>query len=200
VISHDSPRFDQRPQRPCSPTQRRPMLVPLPYLANSAQATFPLHRSYSTLSIAVPLSPPTIPTKTATIPPHPHRNPIDMPASTAPAAHFKRLYRNCPTTATPNHTSSRGSHDRVLTFIYRLGTARQMFFPSAIIPGPPTRSLEAAASFQHDGASGEQAASLPVDVHSSHHLFFPAALNIQCRSCVIPSNWINNHPTAASSL
>jgi hypothetical protein len=93
--------------------------------------------------------------KTATIPPHPHRNPIDMPASTAPAAHFKRLYRNCPTTATPNHTSSRGSHDRVLTFIYRLGTARQMFFPSAIIPGPPTRSLEAAASFQHDGASGE---------------------------------------------
>jgi hypothetical protein len=39
---------------------------------------------------------PSLPTKTATIPPHPHRNPIDTPASTAPAAHFKRLYRNCP--------------------------------------------------------------------------------------------------------
>jgi hypothetical protein len=43
-------------------------------------------------------------------------NPIDPPASAAPAAHFKRLYRNCPAgTATPL-TPAWGSHDRVLTF------------------------------------------------------------------------------------
>ena len=34
VIPHDSLRFDQRPQPPCSRTQRRPMLVLLPHLAN----------------------------------------------------------------------------------------------------------------------------------------------------------------------
>jgi hypothetical protein len=42
-------------------------------------------------------------------------NPIDSPASTAPAAHFKRLYRNCPQKGHPTDTWSRGSHDRVLT-------------------------------------------------------------------------------------
>ena len=33
VISHDSLRFDQRPQPPCSRTQRCPTLVLLPHLA-----------------------------------------------------------------------------------------------------------------------------------------------------------------------
>jgi hypothetical protein len=59
---------------------------------------------------------PALASKTATIQAYPHRNPIDSPASTASAAHFKRLYRNCPATATLTETSSRGSHDRVLTF------------------------------------------------------------------------------------
>jgi hypothetical protein len=43
-------------------------------------------------------------------------NPIDPPASTAPAAHFKRLYRNCPAVPATPLTPARGSHDRVLTF------------------------------------------------------------------------------------
>jgi hypothetical protein len=60
---------------------------------------------------------PTLPAKTAAIPAYPHRNPIDRPASTPPAAHFKRLYRNFPQKGIPPETSSRGSHDRVLTLL-----------------------------------------------------------------------------------
>ena len=117
MIPHDSLRFDQRPQPPCSRTQRPPALVLLPHLANRAQAAFRLHRTSSLSSIAIPLSSLFFPAKTATIQAHPHRNPIDRPASTAPAAHFKRLYRNCPKQQPhPTDTSSRGSHDRVLTF------------------------------------------------------------------------------------
>src|ERR1700735_4918319 len=44
----------------------------------------------------------TLPEKTATTPAIPHRNPIDTPASTAPAAHFKPLYRHCPTIPPPH--------------------------------------------------------------------------------------------------
>ena len=58
VISHDSLRFDQRPQSPCSRTQRRPMLVLLPHLAKGAQAASPLPRSSSTRTIDIPLSSP----------------------------------------------------------------------------------------------------------------------------------------------
>ena len=121
MISHDSLRFDQRPQSLCSHTQRRPALVLLPHLATSAQTACRLHRSSSRSSLAIPLSSPTLPAKTAAVPAHPHLNPIDRPASTAPAAHFKRLYRNCPKKAHPTHTSSRGSHDRVLTFCGHCG-------------------------------------------------------------------------------
>src|ERR1700722_20217695 len=62
------------------------------------------------------------PRKTSTHPASRNSNPIDPPASAPPAAHFKRLYRNCPAvTATPL-TPAWGSHDRVLTFLMRLGT------------------------------------------------------------------------------
>ena len=51
----------------------------------------------------------TPPSKTATAPANPDPNPIDSPASAAPAAHFKRLYRNCPTTAAPHRQSPLGA-------------------------------------------------------------------------------------------
>ena len=58
----------------------------------------------------------TIHRKTSTSMPNRNSNPIDPPASTPPAAHFKRLYRNCPTLPATPLTPARGSHDRVLTF------------------------------------------------------------------------------------
>ena len=116
MISHDSLRFDQPPQSPCSRTQRRPMLVLLPHLANSAQRCLPPAPLFITPRYRYPSVFPNLPAKTPAIPAHPHPNPIDRPASTPPAAHFKRLYRNCPKKGTSTDTSSRGSHDRVLTF------------------------------------------------------------------------------------
>jgi hypothetical protein len=63
--------------------------------------------------------------------PHPHPNPIDSTASTIPAAHFKRLYRNCPTTShAATATSSRGCRqsfrspaDRLSTRDFRMALA-----------------------------------------------------------------------------
>ena len=55
-------------------------------------------------------------------------------ASATPAAHFKRLYRNCPgTVPRPIRRFSWGSHDRVLTYFGRIGSrpTRRLRSPSS---------------------------------------------------------------------
>ena len=121
VLQISRPR-SPRAQPVDSAHQRSICLVWLPY--GPTQTPHDHHRSSSSAkceATSSSLHPCPAPTEA----PLDHPNPIALPASTTPAAPFKRPYRNCPG-KTSAHSSliERGSPDKVLSFvgIYRCST------------------------------------------------------------------------------
>jgi hypothetical protein len=71
MIFYHALHFDQRPQSPCSHTQRRPMLVRLAHFANRGHTAYCVHSTSAPMLCARPSVFPRFPQKTATLPAHP---------------------------------------------------------------------------------------------------------------------------------